>query len=426
MRPRGGSSGKAPSSQPPREPPVAGPAGIVASAHAAGHRPVLPRPPPPEHQPSTRSTHSPSMVSPKPSSPRRYSHGQLFSPYGRAYEHMHPSPPPRAQSPQTVQISAPIPIDSVTGLPDFQPWPAFSGASPSASVLAGITICGCGPNCACPGCFEHRGRGALSSAVCANPDICMACLDCLPNPLSSDDSDMAYSDSQSHSVDEWLRQMASMQAQSAMTPDLLPSFARAPGPVLPPLASLHHAPISPPRVSRSSAAPAVHSSAPDMPYDPAFLQTYALWSNLRDARADSQPAQGEWDADPEFVGLVPGRVEEQPARPPPDRGRDAPPPSSLTVPGRHRRMSAGVAQPRPSTDAWAVRSHHALAGGGTVDWNTLSLDVPRVTLSRASSHSSRSTGGRSHSSSVSSLDSALVMPSPSASGSGCSSGYSSR
>lgn len=342
---------------------------------------------------------------------------------------MRPSPPPPAQSPQTLPIAAPIPIDSVTGLPDFQPWPAFSAASPS-SVLAGITICGCGPNCACPGCFEHRGRDALSSAACANPDVCMACLDCLPNPLSSDDSSMAYSDSQSNSVDEWLRQMTSVQSQAALPPDLLPPFARSPAPVLPPLASLNQAPLSPQRGSRSSASPAVRQPAPDMPYDPAFLQTYALWSNLRDARADSQPAQGEWDADPELVSLGPGRVEQQhPERPPPDpsRGRDAPS-SSLTVPGPQRRAGGGLAQPRPTTDAWAVRSQRALTGSGTADdqWNAQSLDVPRVTLSRASSHSSGSTGGRSHASSTSSLDSALVMPSPSVSGSACSSGYSSR
>ena len=329
---------------------------------------------------------------------------------------MHASPPPPIQSTQALPVAAPIPIDSVTGLPDFQPWPAFSAASPSAPILAGITICGCGPNCACPGCFEHRGRDALSNAACANPDICMACLDCLPNPLpSSPDTRMAYPDPQAHSVDEWLRQMTSVQAP--MPPDLMQSFSPLPGPALP----SQIASQPPPLPAQPVARPSARQPAPDVPYDPAYLQTYALWSNLRDARASSQPAHGEWDADPELVGLSPERVEGRR----PSCSRDTQPSSSLTVPAQHRRASSGVAQPRPSTDAFATRGQRAPAAGGpAVDWGTQSLAVPRVTLSRASSPSSRSTGGRSHSSSTSSLDSALVMPSPSASGSG--SGCSSR
>ncbi|TFY54698.1 hypothetical protein EVJ58_g8706 [Rhodofomes roseus] len=305
-RPRNGSAEKAPPLQNIGEPPVAGPAGLVASAHAVGHRPVLPRPPPPEHQSSFRPPHDPSAPSPShvPGS-RRHSHSQLYSPYGRVYEQTHTGDgldDPTVTYHNTVAKSA-DPSDSAPALPDLQSWAAFNPASSSASLLANISLCGCGPACACPGCLEHRGQDALLGESCADPNACIACLECamlaVPISLAPDAPGMLYEDPQTQNVDEWLREMASAQAQSQTTLSTQPlsQFAPSPGPSL--QRQTHSSPSSLPFSGSGITAPSHSPGAPkaDMQYDPTLLQTYALWNDLRDARSHSRPAQGEWDAD---------------------------------------------------------------------------------------------------------------------------------
>ncbi|KAH9831713.1 uncharacterized protein C8Q71DRAFT_683524, partial [Rhodofomes roseus] len=257
-RPRNGSAEKAPPLQNIGEPPVAGPAGLVASAHAVGHRPVLPRPPPPEHQSSFRPPHDPSAPSPShvPGS-RQHSHSQLYSPYGRAYEQTHPGDglDDPTVTYQNIVAKAADPSDSAPALSELQSWAAFNPASSSASLLANISLCGCGHACACPGCLEHRGRDALLGESCADPNTCIACLECamlaVPISLAPDAPGMLYEDPQTQNVDEWLREMAAAQA--------------------------HSLPFSGSGITAPSHSPG--SPTADMQYDPTLLQTYALWND---------------------------------------------------------------------------------------------------------------------------------------------------
>lgn len=177
-------------------------------ARIAELRPVLPRPPAsagPLHDPSSGIAHG--------SGVRHHTHENMyFSPYGRAYEQAHVSDRPSYD--RKTQDDPPHPtVPVVTERPETIPqpvrteWPA-DGTFPS--------MCGCGDECACPGCKEHNGSAfndnANAFASCANPDACTACLDCtitsvasaLPSetPLSMYEVD--------ESIDEWLRQMASL------------------------------------------------------------------------------------------------------------------------------------------------------------------------------------------------------------------------
>ncbi|KZT70775.1 hypothetical protein DAEQUDRAFT_810374, partial [Daedalea quercina L-15889] len=313
--PRRGSSKPASSPQSSSDPPVAGPAGIVASAHAAGHRPVLPRPPPAEYHSASRLAHDPSVAPSQSSGSRHHSHGQFYSPYGRIYENIHAAEEydhrtgmsPTGQNTQPIPVDAPrTHVDPAAALPDFPSWPSFSAASPDASLLPPMSFCGCGPACACPSCLEHRGPDALPNATCANPNTCMACLDYLagPLPLTTDDSRIAYPDTQAQDVDEWLRQVASAQPQvSTSAQPSLPPFAPTQAPPLQVQSSGDRRLPQQRLLSPSGSTASVQAQRSElhtaMRYDPALLQTYALWGDLHDARANSRPAQGEWDADPD-------------------------------------------------------------------------------------------------------------------------------
>lgn len=435
---------------------------------------MLPRPPPPEHAVSLRTAHDPSTVPSHLPGVRRPSHGQYYSPYGKAYGQIHAGDEYDSQSVTSQTKNSPTnePSDPTAALPDFQSWPAFNSPSLSASLFADISLCGCGPACACPGCLEHRGRDVLPGATCADPNTCIACLECamlaVPVSLPPEVSGMTYEeDTQAQNVDEWLRQMTAaepqMQPQSEAAMSTQPVLPFTPSSMLGIQKQTANAAPSP-----QPSGSAVSRVEATMHYDPALLQTYALWNDLHDARARSQPAQGEWDERDELTqaetGRCGGRCQCAPgmcACPREccgccqgcacdghlcqhgagsgeggrltfavsgERGGCCVPPSraasSSSVLGRGQ--GGTIAQPQPVTDAWTMQLGGANVPGasGVVDWNAQAqrLTVPRVTLSRASSHSSQSSAGLSHSSTLSSLGSALGMPSPpSASGSCCSS-----
>lgn len=99
--------------------------------------------------------------------------------------------------------------------PDGQsvPWDAFNTEPATSQAL-----CGCGPTCACPGCFEHRGSVeaiqallAMPDSGCTDPVTCTSCVQCsiiLPTsqPMQTEMQD----------VEEWLRQLT---APSPIPPD---------------------------------------------------------------------------------------------------------------------------------------------------------------------------------------------------------------
>ncbi|KAI0795582.1 hypothetical protein C8Q75DRAFT_457673 [Abortiporus biennis] len=125
--------------------------------------------------------------------------------------------------------------------------------SPSLSEPP-ATLCGCGPNCVCPGCIIHRGSAASPSPMesCANPGACNACLDCnmlsLPLDIPPDTPLSRYEASQFQSIDDWIRQMSTMSQQ---------------------------------QFNQMLSSPASHSGQQPNQFDPTSWQTYALWSNLQ-------------------------------------------------------------------------------------------------------------------------------------------------
>ena len=180
-------------------------------ARIAELRPVLPRPPRndgPLHDPSSSMPHSHSN--------RHHTHENMyFSPYGRAYEHIHTpdhyETKPIPQSGDThalpVRHQPPVRQNTLPGTQSgFDAWQAAPGVFPSP--------CACGDSCRCPGCSQHSSAPIAPGAAypsCTNPASCSFCLDCtilsLPPssaPLSSDSA----SDSQTREFEEWLRQIS--------------------------------------------------------------------------------------------------------------------------------------------------------------------------------------------------------------------------
>ena len=282
-RPRRASSKSALPPPAESEPPVAGPAGIVASAHAGGHRPVLPRPPSSEPAQSLYGRHDLSASYAPAHSSHLPPHAQHYSPYERAYEHAHPVD--AAASLATVPALIPSSSSSTSDIsdspspantpPEFDVWSAAFDYPPAdAAPAVNASLCSCHPACACPSCPSHRGQGTTAGSPCAETSTCGACLDCAMLALPP-----STANTQSYSIpdvtvpmpdiDGWLRAMTTLAVDPF--PTLEPTAA--------PCDSLASVP------------------EPDVPYDTGNLRTYALWHDLAAVRAYSSPALGEWDAD---------------------------------------------------------------------------------------------------------------------------------
>ncbi|KAI0705648.1 hypothetical protein C8Q76DRAFT_175176 [Earliella scabrosa] len=234
--------------------PISQPAALVVHAHSGNNRPVLPKPPERPASPP-RTLHEPSSVQ----GGRLPSHGQSFySPYGRAYEYTHgPTYPsmndPSRSPPNLQQILNNTPSPNSLG--------AWSMGDSSYPTPVSPPVCGCGPSCACPGCFEHQGPRADPAAACVNPATCLSCLDCNLNTLSAlagDPTRAMYDPSQVQNIDDWLRQVSSMPdlPSSSMQPSLFP--------------------------------PSTSQSQPDLRYTPSIAQPYGLWSDPRSTQLPSQ------------------------------------------------------------------------------------------------------------------------------------------
>ena len=156
-----------------------------------------------------------------------------FSPYSRAYEHIHTpehhETKPASQMGDTraspVRHQPPLQRGMLPGTPSaFDAWQgASSGDFPSA--------CTCGDSCRCPGCSQHSNSPIAPGgayAACASPGSCSFCLDCtilsLP-PSSAPPSIDFTSDSQSREFEEWLRQISTEAAPATTAVGMPATFS---------------------------------------------------------------------------------------------------------------------------------------------------------------------------------------------------------
>jgi hypothetical protein len=191
-------------------------------ARIAELRPVLPRPmnnSGPLHDPSSGIAHG--------SGVRHHTHENMFfSPYSRAYGHVHHSSEhisydrttrddrPR-EAPAAPQQLSPSDVPFSADVAPITPTVWRNGGSfPS--------LCGCGDICSCPGCVEHdpnaataRARNPNVFASCTNPGACSSCLDCtilsLPSAIPPDTILSIYGEDETHtqSIDEWIASLPS-------------------------------------------------------------------------------------------------------------------------------------------------------------------------------------------------------------------------
>ncbi|KII91514.1 hypothetical protein PLICRDRAFT_510885 [Plicaturopsis crispa FD-325 SS-3] len=186
-------------------------------ARIAELRPVLPRPP--------DDARSLQMLSPGMARVSRHHHESGFSPYGRAFEQIHPEYAPSSASDPQLH-----PYENLSSnLTSFSDPPLSNGYNSSSEDLASNgrfpALCGCGESCSCPGCAQHNNPSVLARVTdpsiyshCTNPSACQHCLDCsimaLPD-LTPDLGPSAYESTQSQDIDEWLQQINALPPSSS-------------------------------------------------------------------------------------------------------------------------------------------------------------------------------------------------------------------
>lgn len=392
--------------------PMAQPAALVVSANSGRNRPVLPRPSPSSHSRSSppRTVHNP-VGTP-------HLRSQHYSPYGRAYEFAHGGPelasPPLQSAGEQFMVGRDVEMPPVDPNGDefstfMNSWLASVQPSMSASDVPPIS-CDCGPNCSCPGCVIHRGPSAVTQGfeTCVNPSTCTSCMDC--TMLNALDNNPAF--------DDWLRRLSAPEVPSGN-----------PSPSIPDSTPSAYNPLE---------------QQQQQTFDASMWQTYALWSNLQNQVAGPTPpedasslccngqckcAPGTCACPADCCGCCTGCA--CPSCDHEDRSMGIGSGKTLTFAvsgerapccgsGGQRNAAAeyrpqpGPATAGPSTSrqgAVSFNVHPPLDLRGVYEWNasSSSMDVPRVSLSRASSSSSRSSSHRSHRSS-----SQDVSPSPAA------------
>ncbi|KAI1790070.1 hypothetical protein LXA43DRAFT_947696 [Ganoderma leucocontextum] len=343
------------------------PAALVAQAHAAGNRPVLPKPPTDRPDSPSRTSHNPSVTQ----SARLPSHGQSFySPYGRAYDYSHGSGytsfgDGSASSLQHLLNAAPSPSAP------FDAWPlgAENASFPISPASASPPVCGCGTSCACPGCMEHNGPSVDPNGACADPSNCVACLECNINTLAAlatANPRAVFDTSGLQNVDDWL--------------------SSVPDPIL----------QQPPIFSQSQS-----QSQPDLRYDPSMMQAYGLWNGALMQQAQLTATSEECCGGQ--CGCPPGMCQCAADRYDSASGRTL----TFAVSGERAPCCGGGVSARPplGNSVAGPSSRTAPAPGasrmpdGQAQWLAPTLAVPRTSLSRASSSSSKSSGPLSPSSS---------------------------
>lgn len=248
------------------EPVMTQPAALVVSANSGRNRPVLPRP-----APSSHSRSSPPHSVQNPAGVYHQRSQAHFSPYERAYEYAHGSdvgaelsmPFTQSSSEQyqemptrdldtrsLLNLSRNLSTDEFAAF--MNSWLANVQPSLLPSDVPPVT-CDCGANCACPGCIIHRGPSAAPQSFesCVNPSTCSSCMDC--TMLTAIDSTPAF--------EEWFRRMSAADGAPGNPNSLLPNSASSP-PSQFDTTSERHNPLS-------------------QHFDPTVWQSYALWPNLQ-------------------------------------------------------------------------------------------------------------------------------------------------
>ena len=371
------------------------PAGLVMSAHSKEYRPVLPRPSSGSRASPPHTTHSPTTAS-------HSNRAQLFfSPYGRAYEYAHGAEvgpeltgTSLQQVPQVSQI-VPNPTSYPTdrsSIPSYlSDWLSTVQQPSQLPPPPPSVLCDCGPNCACPGCVVHRGASADTQgfASCTNPTTCSACLECAMLSLAENPI-----------VEEWLR---GEMPQS--TDDVSQASSASPS-----------VPSPPPQSFFNAVNQVVQQTGSEMRFDPQSWQSYALWNNLQGQVAAPSPpedccngqckcTQGMCSCPSDCCGCCTGcscancTHEDRTmgsgktltfalsAQRDSCCGRNSPqtvPESQQAGPSSTSRAVLNISQMEYQQAELDLR--------GIYEWSSSSSDVPRVSLSRASSASSRSSG----------------------------------
>ncbi|KAF5351565.1 hypothetical protein D9758_007198 [Tetrapyrgos nigripes] len=232
-------------------------------------RPVLPKPAisfpdGPLHDPSSSGQVS-----------SRHHPLEYYSPYGRAYDNIHPHGHSHAYQQSHPQLPLDLPnypsADSIphdSRDPEYLPTqtnlsfvspiepsqPSDQGSNTAENDVWNVfqqygVLCGCGDACACPNCLTHRGANVPVStpnntptnspshgyrSPCVNPDSCGACLECLmfssfPGLAPPNASDVGNDSSTTSDIDQWLASLP----QSAL--DSITSGPITPFQLLPPL-----------------------------------------------------------------------------------------------------------------------------------------------------------------------------------------------
>ncbi len=400
------------------------PAALVASAHGAGKRPVLPRPSGPL---SDRASPPRTSRSPGASQPPR-THPSAFSPYERAYEYargtevgdelppsLYGSIPPQNLPPPALPLPPSGSFTEGEDSEDLQTlmttWLASLQQQGGEGAMEAPITCNCGPNCACAGCIIHQNvpNPSPNAPSCVNPQTCSSCMDCTAISLTQENP----------AIEEWFRRLTSSGSFS---------------------------PLQSPRAQQSSLAmPSPMPSSSQLPpqlqsFDPSLWPTYALWPNLQNQVANASPPEdafstccggqcqcsaGSCTCPADCCGCCAGCTCSNCAHE--DRSMGSGKTLTFAVSGERGACCSGGARPRAASDSnlplgMAYGQHQQSQAGpsnlsldaqfdfqgqqldlrGTYEeWAastsaSTSMEVPRVSLSRASSTSSRSSGSSSH------------------------------
>jgi len=176
-------------------------------------RPVLPRPSSggPVHNPSTGIPHSHHV--------RHHENGlQPYKlAYGMTHQHtmQHQSYPSNDPSTSTFSFANQNYAEQLQMM-GVDPWNLPPTDDVALDNLTFPSLCGCGDNCSCPGCFHHNRATATPSSSaytsCTNPGACGTCLDCTILALPASAIPPADTALSIHNSDEpiaqWLRQMS--------------------------------------------------------------------------------------------------------------------------------------------------------------------------------------------------------------------------
>jgi len=189
-------------------------------------RPVLPRPPDggPVHNPSSGVAHShPNRHHENGPQPYKVAYGMAHQHLPMQHHQSYASPGPSNLTSTSFTFNDDQNFAEQMQMMGVNPWavnqaPSSGDLDLDTTNLTFPSLCGCGDDCNCPGCFHHNNRATATPssssayASCTNPGACGTCLDCtiLSLPASTilpDDTALSIHNS-NEPIAEWLRQLS--------------------------------------------------------------------------------------------------------------------------------------------------------------------------------------------------------------------------